>query len=242
MLGLWLQLERLVVQVVYKFAIRLLDAVLWSLADWASGCLWEDIVLGIEEDIECREHILLIDNGLDGLPAALAHFAAVDFGEVFLLAAAVVGVGHGHVALQQGLEDALKHPLCERTRRGTRQSAEEWLQQGADLVERDPVFVNLAELGDEDVADLQCDALCAELVHEEFLKQPLEPLHRAMLVARRLQVAEHLGEHVPQQGQELVDAEVVNLVPVLVEDVEACLEPLLLALACLDALHELADL
>ena len=46
----------------------------------------------------------------------------------------------------------------------------------------------------------------------------------------------------PEKGQEFVNSEVVNFVPVLVQDIQACLEPLLLAVSTLNALHNLADL
>ena len=42
--------------------------------------------------------------------------------------------------------------------------------------------------------------------------------------------------------QEFVDSEVVHLVPVLVQNVQSCLEPLLLATRSTQLLHDLANL
>lgn len=69
----------------------------------------------------------------------------------------------------------------------------------------------------------------------------MEPGNSAFLVRRRFEVFEDLREHVAEECQEFIDPEVVHLVPVLVQDVNACLEPLFLALSVGDAIHDLAD-
>lgn len=52
---------------------------------------------------------------------------------------------------------------------------------------------------------------------------------------------EHLRKHISEQGQKLVDAEIVYLVPMFVQDVQASLEPLFLVLSFAHALHNFAD-
>jgi len=52
---------------------------------------------------------------------------------------------------------------------------------------------------------------------------------------------EHLRKHISEQGQKLVDAEIVYLVPMFVQDVQASLEPLFLVLGFAHALHNFAD-
>ena len=84
--------------------------------------------------------------------------------------------------------------------------------------------------------------MSAKAVHEDLVHEALEPLDGRRLVPRRLDVAEHLGEHEAEKREELVDPEVVDLVPVLVKDVEARLEPLPLAFIRIDSLHDLTNL
>ena len=69
----------------------------------------------------------------------------------------------------------------------------------------------------------------------------MQPGQSGLVIVGGLEVGEDLGEHVSEEGEELVNPEVVHFVPVLVQDVHARLEPLLLPVVAFNALHNLAD-
>jgi len=62
-----------------------------------------------------------------------------------------------------------------------------------------------------------------------------------LVVVGLLEEGEHLRKHISEQGQKLVDAEIVHLVPVFVQDVHASLEPLFFVIGFAHARHDLAD-
>ena len=107
---------------------------------------------------------------------------------------------------------------------------------------RDAILVNLTQLRNEYIADLKADTLRARTLLEKFVEKTLQPGDCSFRVACFLDISEHLGKHKSQEGQELVNPKVVHLVPVLVQDVEAGLEPLLLPLSIFYSLHDFADL
>lgn len=43
------------------------------------------------------------------------------------------------------------------------------------MIERDAIFINFTELGDEDIRDLKADALRTQTILEKFVKKILEP-------------------------------------------------------------------
>jgi hypothetical protein len=70
-LGLRLQLESLVVQIVDGFSVALEDCYLFTFLCCFGFSLWEDVVLGVDKDVECREDVLLIDDCIDSFATAL---------------------------------------------------------------------------------------------------------------------------------------------------------------------------
>ena len=118
---------------------------------------------------------------------------------------------------------------------------EEGLQKGADLVEADSIFVNFAELRHKHITDLQADALRTETVAKQLIEHLLQPCHCVVLIACLLDEKQYLGEQVTQQGQEFVDSEVINLIPMLIQDVDGSLEPLTFVLEVFYLLHYFTD-
>ena len=78
MLRLWLQFQGLVVQTVNGFSVFLNNCWIFTLR--GGGRLWENIVLCVDKDVEGREDVLLINNGLDSFTAALGHLSTVNEG------------------------------------------------------------------------------------------------------------------------------------------------------------------
>mgnify|MGYP000259421537 CR=1 FL=1 len=81
-----LQLQRLVVKIVELLSVLLGDLKASDFAGFLGGLgassrrLRENVVLSVEENVECGEDEALVDEGLDRLAALLAHLAAVDVG------------------------------------------------------------------------------------------------------------------------------------------------------------------
>ena len=80
MLRLRFQIQRLVVQAVDQLSVSLRDAMRWGLLQRWGGSLRENVVLCIDENVERREDVLLIDDSLHGLPTAHAQLATVYMG------------------------------------------------------------------------------------------------------------------------------------------------------------------
>ena len=108
------------------------------------------------------------------------------------------------------------------------------------------VLVNVIELLHEDVTNLQSYSLgCLGLLltsAQYLVNSLLIPFEGCLIVSSRLDVFQQLAELQPQKHQELVDPEVVNLIPVQVENVQEGLEPLLLLGTFLKVLHYRRDL
>jgi len=43
------------------------------------------------------------------------------------------------------------------------------------LIESDAIFINFAKFRDENVTDLETDALCTEIISKQLLKDTLQP-------------------------------------------------------------------
>ena len=108
------------------------------------------------------------------------------------------------------------------------------------------VLVNVIELLHEDVTNLQSYSLgCLGLLltsAQYLVNSLLIPFEGCLIVSSRLDVFQQLAELQPQKHQELVDPEVVNLIPVQVENVQEGLEPLLLLGTFLKVFHYRRDL
>lgn len=126
------------------------------------------------------------------------------------------------------MEDGVPGPLEQQGRACVSHRVQEGVKQLTQGCQAH-LIVHLAHFGHENVDHLEEQALRGVNLQEPLLDQLAEPFEVVGLVVGLFEYLEGTIENVPDKHEVLVDPEVVDLVPVLVEDIEAGLKPLLLA-------------
>lgn len=198
------------------------------------------MLLAIKENVEGGEVEPLVDHFLDLFLGLRRELSTVDpllapLGVIVNLGAAIVGLFRrgfrtlrSGVVLQYREEDLLLDAGEENSVPAVAHSLEERGEKLGQVEVGKSFFpVGLVKLLKENIAKLQGDALA----HDKVLGQDLlqlggEPGHKTRLILIGLDEEECLMELETEDHEVLVDAVVVHLVPMEVEDVEEGLEPL----------------
>ena len=199
------------------------------------------MLLAVKENVECREMEPLINHFLHFFLCLRWQFSAIDpllaaFGIIINLCAGVISLFslglpafRGRIIFQNWPKYLLLNTCEKDSVPAVSHSLEERREKECKVEVREAFSVGLIKLLQENIAKLQRDTLAhCEFFCQHFRHLGCEPSQEASLIVVRLQEEEGLMELEAENHEILIDAIVVDLVPVKVEDVEECLKPLLL--------------
>lgn len=219
-LALRLQLQSVVVEGVELLSVLFYDA-------FASGQRrsLEHVVLCIHQNVHILKDELLVYDFLHALSCPLTRFTTVDGSEVLLLRR-LLGIVRilCDISLQEGLKNSIAHSLQNRRIFSVCERVQEGLQQRCQVGQTN-LRIHLIQLRHKHINNLEQQTLCRLWVLEPLLQQSTIPLDVTCCIICLLKYRVYCGENVTDKHEVLVDSEIVDLVPVLIENVQAGLQP-----------------
>ena len=202
-------------------------------------------ILSINQNVKPAENVFLIKHSSDFLNSLGRKFTSINeammllfLGELFFIVALIP---LGFVIFQKGIENLVNDSLLELTVGDQSERAKEWVKNGSKVVQRNQV-VNFVHFFQKNIANLEGDSCCGLGrflgIYEQGFDQSLVPLNQGWFVAALLNEKKSLVELVSEEHQVLVDSEVVNFIPMHVEDVQESLKPLLFVLVICQLVHK----